>query len=293
MITMMCRFIFIITLFLPVAGLCPARADDADAVKEKLFQAKKEFDAEVQKFKKAITEHLDKREDDARKAGNKKQVDQIKVEREAFEKTGEFPPMLPVATRELLKSARSKLIGAYSTTVKELVRLKMDDAATAIEKEQQEFLSSALALGRKAFLVTLKPFDAKVDKNWPITIDGTRDRDKIKINGELVPHTICYVPPEKGVGQLSYTLGGKWTVFQATIGVAKTRDDAQNPHSPLTFEVVGDGKSLWKSERVTKLDTFQSCTISVDRVKTLTLRVYCPGNQDWAWSLWIEPILVE
>jgi hypothetical protein len=88
-------------------------------------------------------------------------------------------------------------------------------------------------------------------------------------------------------------LGGKWTVFQGSIGVPKTEDKAEDPASPLTFEVIGDGRSLWKSESVTKIDTFQKFTINVDKIKTLTLRVHCSDASNWAWSFWIEPVLIE
>ena len=43
-----------IAVFFLAAGLCSARADDAEAVKEKIFQAKKTYDAEVVKFKMSI-----------------------------------------------------------------------------------------------------------------------------------------------------------------------------------------------------------------------------------------------
>jgi hypothetical protein len=89
------RFVTVFALLLLAAGFCPSRADDAEMVKEKLFQAKKDYDAEVQRFKKAITDWLDKREEDARKVGNKKVVDQVKTEQTAFEKSGELPQMIP------------------------------------------------------------------------------------------------------------------------------------------------------------------------------------------------------
>jgi hypothetical protein len=67
-------------------GLCSAWADDAEAVKEKFFQAKKDYDAEVVKFNRSITEIFDKRENLARVNGDKKAVEQAKSEREAFTK---------------------------------------------------------------------------------------------------------------------------------------------------------------------------------------------------------------
>ena len=47
------------------AGLCSAR-DDSDGVKKKLDDAKKTYTAEAEKFKEAVTDHLDKREAEAR-----------------------------------------------------------------------------------------------------------------------------------------------------------------------------------------------------------------------------------
>jgi hypothetical protein len=66
------RYVSALALLLLTICLCPARADDVEVVKDKLFQAKKDYDAKVQKFKMAMTDLLDKREEEARKAGNKK-----------------------------------------------------------------------------------------------------------------------------------------------------------------------------------------------------------------------------
>jgi dsDNA-binding SOS-regulon protein len=285
-----------ILVLLPLAfGLCPVRADDAEAVKEKLFQAKKDYGAEVQKFKKAITDLLDKREENARNKGDKKVLDQIKAERDAFEKTGEMPQIVPSSIREPLRSARIKLNTAYSLAVKDLVRLKMDDAASATEKEQQEFLSSALAFGKKTFLVTLKHYDVKVLNDWFTNNGATADDHSVmhKWNGQPVPHSIAMVPPDSGTAQVKYPLGGKWSMFSATVGVPRISENSKEPESALTFEILGDGKSLWKSESVTKMDTFQKYTVLVEKVKVLTLQVHCAGVHNWAHAVWLEPILVE
>jgi hypothetical protein len=292
------RFLFALLVGVLAVGLCYARADDAAMVKEKLFQAKKDYDVEAQNFKKAIADLFDKREDDARNAGNKKLVDQVKAERAAFEKTGEPPQTIPIAIREQMTAARTKLDKAYATAVKEYLRLKLDDAAEATEKEQQEFhFSGAILIGKRTFVSTLKPYDIKV---WNNTFasngtfnDGTVKVNKIKLNGESVPHSIFLHPPEKGFSQVRYQLGVKWTAFRATIGVPKINDNFLDPLSPLTFEVLGDDKSLWKSEAVNKLDTFQTCTINIEKLKTLTLRVHCPDNNGYACAYWFEPILIE
>jgi hypothetical protein len=277
-------------------ALCAARADDAEGVKKRLDEAKKAYDEEVDKFKKAIADLLDKREDDARKAGNKKLLDQITAERKAFEKQGELPAAYPMALQNQMKDARGNLDKAYAAAMKDYLRLKEDAAAEAVEKEQQKFeLDSALALGKRTYLVSLKHFDVRASNGW-FTNNGTQpDKKDAKytVKGEPAAHSIYLHPPSKGTGQVRYPLGGKWTVFRATVGVPKIEDNAQDPQSALTFEVVGDGKSLWKSEPVTKLDTFQTCVVRVERVKTLTLLVHAAADAEWCRAIWFEPILAD
>ena len=48
----------------------PAPADDKETVRENLFQAKKDYDAEAAKFRKAAAELFDKREDSARQVSH-------------------------------------------------------------------------------------------------------------------------------------------------------------------------------------------------------------------------------
>jgi hypothetical protein len=290
-------WVIVLTLGLCGIGLCPTRADDAEMVKDKLFQAKKDYDAELQKFRKAVFETFDRREEEARKKGDKKQVDQVKAERNAFEKTGESPQMVPSSIREPVTAARTKLDKAYTVAIKEYVRLKMDDAAGATEREQREIkLSSAILIGKRAYTVAFKHYDIKPDlksfaNDGNAYIAGTQI--KIKIDGDLVPHSIFLHPPAKGFSQVSYPLGGRWKMFRSTIGVPKAEGNIEDPRSPLTFEVIGDGKSLWKSEPVTKREAFQTCTINIEKVKALTLRVHCENANNYAWAFWFEPILAE
>jgi hypothetical protein len=286
------HFLLALLTSIVAAGLCPARADDADTVKEKLFQAKKDYDAELQKFKNAIADLLDKREDAARKAGNKKMVDQAKAEREMFEKTGEFPSIVTSAIREPVISARAKLDKAYSAAIKECVRLKMDDAAGIFEKEQQEVIfSSAIQIGKKRFVSSLHPMNVKV---WDNKFE--KDANDYELEGKKIPHSIFMHADAKGEGKgeasVNYILLGKCLAFQASIGIPKHMDRQEQPFSAATFEVLGDGKSLWKSEPVEKIGTFQECKVNIDKVKTLTLRVSCK-DYHWVHAVWFGPIVIE
>jgi len=219
------RFLFALLTGALAVGLAAARADDAEAVKDKLFQAKKDYDAEVQKFKKAITETLDKHEEDARKAGNKKVVDQIKAERDAFEKTGESPQVVPAPIREPVTAARTKLDKAYTIAAKEYLRLKMDDAVEATEKERKEFLViSSQLMGKK-----------HQEDPYPV---GTFLTGQLKWSGDPGNHNYLIVITErsgtsfKGIARLDYGPSGD--------PKRKTIYDIEGEANGLNFKYKGD-----------------------------------------------------
>lgn len=279
--------IILLALGLWGAALSPARADDVEVVKEKLFQSKQEYDADQRKFKKAVTDWFDKREEEARKAGDKKKVDQIKSERTSFDMTGEIPRLLPAPVRDTMIVARSKLDRAYSAAVKDFVRFKADGTAEATEKERQSVLvASALLYGKRTHLSTLKPFDIKAERDgyW-IGILKTKEQE--------FPHTISLHPPSKDLSQVRFTLAGKWSALRVRVGVPEFPDTVKPPASDLTYEVLGDDVSLWKSKPTKMLDEFQTCEVCVQKVKVLTLRVHCPDSGDWCRASWLEPILLE
>ncbi|HEV3385095.1 MAG TPA: hypothetical protein VG097_09775, partial [Gemmata sp.] len=183
------------------------------------------FDTEVQKFKKAVTDSIDKREEDARKAGNKKLVDQIKAEREAFEKSSDLPPTLSTAIRDIAIAARTKLDKAYAAAAKEYLRLKLDDAAEATEKERKEFLVvSSQLLGRK-----------HLEDPYPV---GTFLTGQLKWNADPGHHNYLIVITErsgtafKGIARLDYGPSGD--------PKRKTLYDIEGEVSGLNFKYKGD-----------------------------------------------------
>lgn len=282
------RLLGAVALLALAAGLCPARADEVEAVKEKLFQAKKDYDADVQKFKKAVGDVLDKKEEDARKTGDKKAVDAAKALRRAFEDTGDLPP-LPAAVKQPISAARAKLDKAFAAAVKDYVKLKEDAAAELAEKEQRQFaFDAAVLFGKRTNVSGLKAADVTVWNNW-----FEKDTAKYKMGKDAVPHSVFMHPNFRGEASASYALPPKVLAFRAGLGVPTHEDKQGDPASPLTFEVLGDGKSLWKSEPVTKLDAFQTCTVKVEKVKVLTLKVHCPNEHGGAHAVWFAPVLVE
>ena len=268
---------------------CSARAADVDDVKEKLFQAKKEYDGEVRKFRTAVTEALDKREEAARKAGDKKAVDLVKADRERYEKSGELPRDTSKALLTQVGTARGKLDKAFAAAVKDLVKLKEDTAAEAVEKEQAKFQTdAAVQFGKRTNLAGLKALDVKVEQAGYFKAGFT-----LKTDSGSTPHCVYLHAPAKGSSQVSYPLAAKWSALQTSVGIPNPNQAGARISSPVTFEILGDGKVLWKSEPVTEFDAIQTAQVRVSGVKTLTLRTSCEAHNGYAQAHWLEPILAE
>jgi hypothetical protein len=119
--------------------LCfPGVAWAQDTIKEKLDLAKEAYTAEIDKYRATVKEWFDKREAEARKEGNKKLLDQIKAEREAFNEKSALPAQAPAALKTQPKTALAKVEKAYETAIAEAIKVKKDDLATLLEKELQE-----------------------------------------------------------------------------------------------------------------------------------------------------------
>ncbi len=113
-------------------------------VKEKLIAAKAAYEVELKKYRKDASEWFDKREEVARKDGNKKQVDLIKAERATFEESGELPKTIPAAIRQKPGFAKKTLEAAYAQAVKEYTMIKKDTEAAAVEAEGEAFMKEPI-----------------------------------------------------------------------------------------------------------------------------------------------------
>jgi hypothetical protein len=126
--------------------------------------------------------------------------------------------------------------------------------------------------------VATRPF---LDIVWPHRMDQCVNRQPLRLNGVEYP---------KGIGMHSYTaltfdLGGQYREFHSLIGV----DDAAGGRGSVAFEVLGDGRSLYRSNAMTGADAPAGVEIDVTAVSSLTLvadftgKLQPAGNfADWA-----------
>jgi hypothetical protein len=129
---------FIACALLVFAAL-PRTARAEDPVRAKLDDAKEAYEAALEKYRATACEFFDRREKAAREKGDKKQVDQIKKERQAFEDKDELPNFAPDSIRRLFTKAKADMVAAYDAAVKDYTRDSKDSLADAVEKERDRF----------------------------------------------------------------------------------------------------------------------------------------------------------
>lgn len=127
-------------LFTVFAFACVTLAvDDPDPVRDRLVAAKTAYDAEIVMYKKQVVEWLNRREDGARKAGDKKLLDQIRDDRKVYEEDGIPPKTLPAGIKQKPALARKVMDAAYASAVKEYTKAKRDAEAAAVEAAWKAF----------------------------------------------------------------------------------------------------------------------------------------------------------
>jgi serine/threonine protein kinase/class 3 adenylate cyclase len=92
-------------------------------------------------------------------------------------------------------------------------------------------------------------------------------------------------PPGSAV-RVTYRLGKKYRVFHALVSL---NDGPPRSDAPMTFKVIGDGRTLWTSEPVQSQAETQRTDVDVKGIDSLTLEVTTPGEPRGCHAAWIEP----
>jgi hypothetical protein len=129
-------------------------------------------------------------------------------------------------------------------------------------------------------------------KEGKITILDVRDRAML-FQDTRCPRSIYMHPPRNRFSRVVFRLDQAYQRFKTDAAIPRVEDYARqgNAVTPLTFEVLGDGTTLWQSAPLQFIEVSDSCDISIKGVKALELRVNCPGADNWAIAAWIEPRL--
>jgi hypothetical protein len=113
---------------------------------------------------------------------------------------------------------------------------------------------------------------------------------RIIVNGKASPHGLGTHPPSNGRAHLRYALDSGYRRFMGEVAL---NDSSPGSRTPLTFQIVGDGKKLWTSTRVKAAKVLQAFDVNVTGVDKLELLVHCRGHLHAAHAVWLEPRLIS
>jgi hypothetical protein len=143
--------------------------------------------------------------------------------------------------------------------------------------------------GRKAYLVNMEAADIQTARSWPFSREGDFAHSRIFVNGNMMIRSMG-LPLEQPetLSSVKYRLDRKFKAFSSRVAV----DDATGKVvTPLEFEVLGDGKSLWQSKLIKTTGVVEQCQVDITGVDLLELRVRSRKPQAGADPVWIEPFV--
>lgn len=137
------------------------------------------------------------------------------------------------------------------------------------------------------YLADLQEFDVKPGP-WPYTKNGQIGDGKtaIMVTGVVAPRSLGMHPPPRSYSAAKFHLDRQGTLFKATVAL---NDGARVIAAKAVFEVLGDGRSLWKSALVSRPGQPQECLVDVTGVDVLELRVHSQSTNNGLHAVWLWP----
>lgn len=154
------------------------------------------------------------------------------------------------------------------------VRCQLDEGAV-VDVPTARLLSLQIATDRLAWLSEMQPRVEQTpafDRIWTPTVDRSPIGAGLVLGGKTFTRGICIVPRAR----LTYDLGGRFDVFEATIGI----DDRGGPDANAVFRVLIDGKVAFDSGPRTRGQAPEALRLELQKAKELALEVDFGKNYD-------------
>ena len=123
-------------------------------------------------------------------------------------------------------------------------------------------------------------------KNGELGYEGL----KIVVGGQVSPKGISVHPFSGGTSRVTYKVPEGCTHFEGRAAIADGRKPQQ---TAVIFRVLNERDDvLWKSRPILGKGAGEECSIALNGAKTVTLTVECPGIFDYAYAVWVDPVLL-
>jgi hypothetical protein len=114
---------------------------------------------------------------------------------------------------------------------------------------------------------------------------------RLLFDGKPYAKGLSMHPPLGGSARVKYRLGRAFRTFVGAAAMADLPANAGVPHAPVpvTFAILGDGKTLWTSRPLQKRGDKQDVRLDVSGVNELELRATVAGSNSHTWAVWLDP----
>lgn len=147
---------------------------------------------------------------------------------------------------------------------------------------------------KNIYLGSLEASNVKTIDNVPYNNQGhffvNGMKHEIVANRKRSLNGIALHPPPEGKSRTTFTIADSYSQLEGGVAI---NDSSPGATSALVFMIVGDGREIWRSQALKNTGTIESFRVSVKGVKEIQLLVECPGTNEWAFAVWIEPKLTR
>jgi len=177
----------------------------------------------------------------------------------------------------------------YQTALPELSGLDK----VKVEKRLQEATLGTEGSEQTAYLADIKESRVTGAK-YGFSKDGTYMGKPFTCVNEKWPKAITAIADGSSPAVVEYQLPSSVSRIQGRIGVFSPSDAKpdQQPGGALVFEVVADGRVVWRSPPMTKRDTAQSFRADLRGATNIELRTQTKSGY-CAWGAWLDPHVVR
>ena len=163
-----------------------------------------------------------------------------------------------------------------------------------IEKRVQEAALATQGGEKPLYLADIK--EAAVNgAKYGFSKDGTYLGKPFTCMNERWPKAIAAIPDSNSAAVVEYRLPASPSRIQGRVAIFSAADAKpdQQPGSPVVFEVVADGRVIWRSQPMGRREAVQPFRADLRGATVIELRTSCTGDAYCGWGAWLDVQVVQ
>jgi hypothetical protein len=163
-----------------------------------------------------------------------------------------------------------------------------------IEKRMQEAALGAEGSEKPVYLADVQEASVNGAK-YGFSKDGTYLGKPFTCMDERWPKAITAIPDSNSAAVVEYQFPASPSRIQGRVAIFSAADAKpdQQPGSPVVFEVVADGRVVWRSQPMGRREAVQPFRADLRGATVIELRTICTGDAYCDWGAWLDVQVVQ